>query len=188
MIGIGIKGRIMSTLTARSAGDRILLEIQEFAMFPRAAQRYIRRSLAVRYGCRNDLARFARNCEEAASIAAQARVYDQLAQMGSTIAPDAEFASIDPLMSPLISATTFDLGEKRLATFNAYRFLYERLVGASVRPWLLSVFCAAATLPHLHPTLRLALLQSIDRGTAGAPGWSSREPLFFPEWIEQLDD
>lgn len=178
----------MGTLTARSAGDRILLEMQEFATLSSAAQRYIRRSLAVRFGSRNDLARFARNPEEEASIIAQARVYDRLAQMGSSLAPDAQFASIDPLMSPLIDATSFDLGEKRLATFKAYRFLYERLVGASVRPWLMSVFCAAASLPHLHPALRLALLQSIDRGTAAAPGWSSREPLFYPEWIERLDD
>ena len=71
--------------------------------------------------------------------------------------------------------------------FAAYRFLYERLIGAAVRPWLPGAFCAAAALPHLHPERRRALLQSISEAAATAPGWSNREPVFFPEWVEKVD-
>ena len=75
----------------------------------------------------------------------------------------------------------------RLTSFSAFRFLYERLIGAEVRPWLPSLFCAAAALPHLHPELRRQLLQSISEAAATAAGWSSRQPAFFPHWVEKVD-
>ena len=61
------------------------------------------------------------------------------------------------------------------------------LIGAGARPWLPGAFCAAASLPHLHPERRRALLQSISEAAATAPGWSSREPTFYPEWVEKID-
>jgi hypothetical protein len=42
-------------------------------------------------------------------------------------------------------------------------------------------------LPHLHPDRRRILLQSISESAATAPGWSSREPVFWPEWVEKVD-
>jgi hypothetical protein len=42
-------------------------------------------------------------------------------------------------------------------------------------------------LPHLHPEKRRALLQSISEAAATAPGWSNREPVFFPEWVDKVD-
>ena len=81
----------------------------------------------------------------------------------------------------------FDLGQDRLPNFAAYRFLYERLIGASARPWLPAAFCSAAALPHLHPDRRRLLLQSISESAATAPGWSNREPAFWPEWVEKVD-
>jgi len=82
--------------------------------------------------------------------------------------------------------TAFDLGQNRIDNFGAYRFLYERLLGAAVRPWLPAAFCGAAALPYLHPSRRRGLLQSISEAAATAPGWSSREPAFFPEWVEKV--
>ena len=93
----------------------------------------------------------------------------------------------EPLMAPLITMTAFDLGQDRLPCFASYRFLYERLIGAAVRPWLPGAFCAAAALPHLHPDRRRTLLQSISEAAATAPGWSNREPVFYPEWVEKVD-
>src|SRR3990170_4628047 len=78
-------------------------------------------------------------------------------------------------------------GQDRLPSFASFRFLYERLMGASCRPWLPAAFCAAAALPHLHPDRRRTLLQSISESAATAPGWSSREPVFWPEWVEKVD-
>ena len=94
---------------------------------------------------------------------------------------------IEPFIGMLITISAFDLGQDRLPNFAAFRFLYERLVGASARPWLPAAFCAAAALPHLHPDRRRTLLQSISESAATAPGWSNREPVFWPEWVEKVD-
>jgi hypothetical protein len=90
-------------------------------------------------------------------------------------------------MGSLIAISGFDLCQDRLDGFGAYRFLYERLLGATARPWLPAAFCAAAALPNLHPARRRLLLQSISEAAATAPGWSGREPTFFPEWVEKVD-
>jgi len=100
---------------------------------------------------------------------------------------DSGLDAVEPFMTPLITITAFDLGQGRLTTFSAYRFLYERLIGAEVRPWLPAAFCAAAALPHLHPELRRKLLQSISEAAATASGWSTRQPAFFPAWVEKVD-
>jgi len=63
--------------------------------------------------------------------------------------------------------------------------LYERLLGADIRPWLPSAFCAAAALPQIRPERRKKLLQSISEAAATAPGWSTREPAFYPEWVDK---
>ena len=70
---------------------------------------------------------------------------------------------------------------------DAFRFLYERLLGAEVRPWLPGAFCGAAALPHIRPERRKELLQSISEAAATAPGWSMRAPRFFPEFVELED-
>ena len=61
---------------------------------------------------------------------------------------DSDLAAIEPFKAPLVTVSAFDLGQGRLTTFSAYRFLYERLIGAEVRPWLPSAFCSAAALPN----------------------------------------
>src|SRR3546814_20226626 len=88
-------------------------------------------------------------------------------------------------MAPLVAMSAFDLGQGRLSTFSSYRFLYERLIGAGARPWLPAAFCAAASLPHLHPDKRRILLRSISEAAATAIGWSNREPSFYPERSEE---
>src|SRR3546814_19894270 len=92
---------------------------------------------------------------------------------------------MEPFMAPLVTVSAFDLGQDRLCSFSAYRFLYERLFGAGSRPWLPGAFCAAASLPPLHPAKRRALLQSISEAAAQAVGWSNREPPFYPDRSEE---
>ena len=60
-------------------------------------------------------------------------------------------------------------------------------LGYSDAGFLSAAFCAAAALPHLHPDRRRTLLQSISESAATAPGWSTREPVFWPEWVEKVD-
>jgi len=168
-------------------GAMTLAEMKEFASFPKGTQRYIRRSLDIGLSRRDALEMWSRDVIEAASIRAQTRIYERLEQIRVRVPDDSGLDAMEPFMAPLVTVTAFDLGQDRLTSFGAYRFLYERLIGANVRPWLPGAFCAAAALPHLHPEKRRVLLQSISEAAATAPGWSNREPCFYPEWVEKVE-
>jgi len=168
-------------------GAMTLAEMKEFAAFPASTQRYIRRSLDIGLLREDALARWSRDIVESASIMAQARVYARLDHIRHLVPDDSGLDAVEPFLAPLITISAFDLGQDRLNGFGSYRFLYERLIGAHVRPWLPGAFCAAAALPHLHPEKRRMLLQSISEAAATAPGWSNREPAFFPEWVDKID-
>lgn len=162
-------------------------EMAEFATFPAATQRYIRRSLDVGMGRGDVLARWSRDVVEAASIRAQLGMYALLDDVRAHIPQTPDYGALIGFQGPLTALTGFDVGQGRLSGFSAYRFLYERLLGARVRPWLPGTFAASAMLPSLEPTRRRALLETIPEAVATAPGWSSKEPVFFPEWIDKSD-
>jgi hypothetical protein len=168
-------------------GAMTLAEMKEFAGFPSSTQRYIRRSLDIGLDRDDAMARWSRDVVEAASIRAQARLYRALPELRQLVPDDADLGAVEPFLAPLVTLVGFDLGQGRLTSFSAFRFLYERLIGAAARPWLPSAFCAAAALPHLHPELRRKLLQSISEAAATASGWSNRQPAFFPHWVEKVD-
>jgi hypothetical protein len=168
-------------------GAMTLAEMKEFAGFAAATQRYVRRSLDIGLDREDALVRWSRDVVEAASIRAQARHYLRLPDLRAAIPDDSGLDAAEPMMGPLVTISAFDLSQGRLTSFSSYRFLYERLVGAHVRPWLPAAFCAAAAMPHLHPELRRTLLQSISEAAATASGWSSRQPAFYPYWVEKVD-
>lgn len=170
-----------------AAGAMTLAEMKEFAGFSAGTQRYVRRSLDIGLDRDDALQRWSRDVVEAASIRAQSRLYDRLPDIRSMVPDDSGLDAVEPFLAPLVTVSAFDLGQGRLTTFSAYRFLYERLLGAAVRPWLPGAFCAAAALPHLHPELRRTLLQSISEAAATASGWSTRQPSFYPYWVEKVD-
>ena len=180
------RGGVM-TKARQAEGVMTLAEMKEFASFGAATQRYIRRALDIGLDRDDAIDRWSRDVVEAASIRAQARHYQILPQLRDTVPEDSGLDGIEPFLAPLVSMTAFDLGQGRLTSFGAYRFLYERLIGAEARPWLPSAFCSAAALPHLHPELRRKLLQSISEAAATASGWSARQPAFFPYWVEKVD-
>ncbi len=174
--------------TARGAdGAATLSEMKEFASFSSSTQRYIRRSLDVGLQRADALDIWSRDLIESASIKAQAKLYARLEALRESVPEDSGLDRVEPFMAPLVTMSAFDLGQDHLPSFGAYRFLYERLIGAGARPWLPGAFCAAASLPHLHPERRRALLQSISEAAATAPGWSTREPAFYPEWVDKIE-
>ena len=179
--------RAMGSRMKPADGAMTLAEMKEFAGFPAATQRYIRRSLDIGLDREDAMARWSRDVVEAASIRAQARIYAMLPELREMVPDDSGLDAVEAFLGPLVSVVAFDLGQGRLTSFSAFRFLYERLIGAEVRPWLPSAFCAAAALPHLHPELRRKLLQSISEAAATASGWSDRQPAFFPHWVEKVD-
>ena len=178
----------MATRSGPAAGDLSITEIKEFAGFPAATQRYIRRSLDIGLERDDAISRWSRDMVEETAIRVQARVYQRLIDIRAHIPDDSSLDALEHFMAPLIAMSAFDLGQDRLPDFASYRFLYERLLGGHARPWLPGAFCAAASLPHLHPDKRKILLQSISEAAATAPGWSAREPKFFPEWVDKIDE
>ena len=172
----------------RKLSTQMLGEMKLFASFSAAEQRYLRRSLDVGLTRGDAVACWARNAVEAASIEAQARRYRMLDLIRSCVPDDEAPAEAEAFLASLITLSVSDLVEGKLASFDAYRFLYERLVGPEARPWLVSAFCAAAAQPGIHPELRKQLLQSIPVRDGSAAGWSIRAPLFYPEWVEKVPE
>jgi hypothetical protein len=162
-------------------GAMILAEMQEFGSFEFETQRYVCRSLDVACSQQGVVERWARSDNEAAAIRAQRDIYRLLRVIRESIPPDGVFAAADRLLFPLFATTVFDLGGGSLATFSHYRFLYERLLGAGIRPWLPSAFGAAAALPHILPDQRRALFMSLSGAVTDR--WSPLQPAFYPEWL-----
>ncbi|MEP2990196.1 MAG: hypothetical protein ABJN65_14540 [Parasphingorhabdus sp.] len=177
----------MTKETRPVPGAMTLAEMKEFASFGSATQRYIRRSLDVGLERADAIETWSRDAVEATSIQVQIQLYKRIADIRKAIPNDCAIDSIEAFMPGLMSLAAYDLGQGRINSFPAFRFLYERLLGPDSRPWLPGAFCAAASLPHLHPKTRKNLLQSISEAAATAPGWSTREPSFYPEWVEKVD-
>lgn len=163
-----------------------IAELREFASFSACEQRYIKRSLDVGLGRQDAFRLWARDAAEGASIRSQHAVYRDLKVLRGSIPADAGFDGLEGFIGKLVRIAAFDLAQERIESFSAFRFLYERLLGAEVRPFLPAAFCAASALPQIRPDRRKNLLQSISEAAATAPGWSSREPSFYPEWVEQV--
>jgi len=160
-------------------------ELREFASFTACEQRYIRRSLDIGLGRQDAFKLWARDATEVASIRSQYVAYQDLKSLRATMPDEHRLDGVEDFVGKLVRISAFDLAQERLSSFSAYRFLYERLLGASVRPWLPAAFCGAGALPQIRPDRRKLLLQSISEAAATAPGWSTREPCFYPEWVDK---
>ena len=170
-----------------SAGTASLTiaELREFAGFTSGEQRYIKRSLDVGLGRQDAFRLWARDAAETASIRSQYNAYQDLRALRRELPVAEGFDGLEQFIGKLVRVTAFDLAQERLDCFSAYRFLYERLLGPEARPWLPAAFCGAAALPQIRPTRRKGLLQSISEAAATAPGWSTRAPSFFPDYVEK---
>jgi len=166
----------------------MISEMKEFAAFSAAEQRYICRSLDVAARGAKAIQLWSRRPAEAASMQTQAKLYrTMLALIRDSVPDDIDIDATAEIIGPLIAISAFDLGEGKIERFSSYRFLYERLLGSSVRPWLPSAFLGAAALPYLHPDHRKALLGSITASDAGTAGSSNSEPAFVPEWVDEVE-
>lgn len=173
--------------TQQTSGTLTITEIREFANFSPKAQRYIRMALDVAFDRDDAIALWSRDHAEMRSMADQKEKYSCLANIRNVIPHDSDIDGNEIFFAQLMALSSFDIMRGKLDSFAAYRFLYERLLGPNVRPWLPSAFCATASLPQLKPAQRKALLQSISESAATAVGWSKRSPSFFPEWVEKVD-
>ena len=173
-------------MAVANAASLMIAEMREFASFTAAEQRYIRRSLDIGLGRCDAFRVWGRTAGETAAIRSQYVAYQELKALRQSIPADSSLDAIEGFIGKITRVAAFDLAQERLECFSAFRFLYERLLGAEARPWLPSAFCAAAALPQIRPERREMLLQSLSEAAATAPGWSDRAPSFYPEFIEEL--
>src|SRR3546814_11617133 len=91
----------MATRSGPAAGDLSLSEIREFAGFPAATQRYIRRSLDIGLERDDAIARWSRDMVEETAISVQARVYHRLLEIRPHLPDDSALDAIERFMAPL---------------------------------------------------------------------------------------
>ena len=173
-------------MAVTNAASLTIAEMREFASFTAAEQRYIRRSLDIGLGRCDAFRIWGRTQGETAAIRSQYVAYQELKALRGAIPEESGFDAIESFIGKITRVAAFDLAQERIECFSAFRFLYERLLGADARPWLPSAFCAAAALPQIRPERRKMLLQSLSEAAATAPGWSDRAPNFYPEFIEEV--
>ena len=161
-----------------------IAELREFASFTEDEQLFIERGLDIGLGRGDAFKSWARGAGDKASIRQQYLAYRELRSLRETIPCETSLDGVQEFVGTLVRITAQDLAQEQLDSFSAYRFLYERLLGARARPWLPAAFCGAAALPQIRPLRRKMLLQSLSEAAATAPGWSEREPCFYPEKVE----
>src|SRR5690606_27802760 len=99
-----------------------LAELREFASFPAATQRYIRRSLDVAFHRGTPMETWSRDVVEEASIRAQTRIYGRLDELKALVPDDSGLDQVEPFMAPLVTVSACDLSQNRLESFESYRF------------------------------------------------------------------
>lgn len=162
-----------------------IAELREFASFTADEQLFIERCLDIGLG-RGDAFKVWEGASGSSSvIRGQYIAYRELRGLRSRIPCPQSLDGVADFIGALVRISAQDLAQEQLSCFSAYRFLYERLLGAEVRPWLPAAFCGAAALPQIRPGQRKCLLQSLSEAAATAPAWSTREPAFLPERIEE---
>jgi len=155
-------------------------ELREFAGFSAQEQFFIECSLDIGRGrCAAD----ARDDAAGACLSwrrLQRIGYEELQGLRGGIRAGLPLVALDGFFAALVRVSALDLARGDLSSFAAYRFLYERLFGAGLRPYLPASFCAAAALPQIEPARRRLLLASVQEAVVTAPLWSERAPVFMP--------
>ena len=174
-------------MTLASTSTMTIGEMREFAGFDPCEQRYIKRSLDIGLARCDAFRLWGRTEAENVAIRRQYVAYQDLKVLRTLVPVEGSVAEIERFIGKLVRMTAFDLSQERINSFSAFRFLYERLLGAAARPYLPAAFCAAAALPAIRPLQRKLLLQSLSEAAATAPAWSDRQPSFYPEYIEDVE-
>lgn len=173
----------------RTRGERFIGEMKEFGSFHKKTQRYIRQSLDVAFKRGDPVALWGRTIGERDNIRLQMHNYRLMldrTRIRLDRAGKVDIAHIEYVNGPMTALAAFDLSMGCLPGFGSFRFLYERLFGGDVRPWLPSIYVAAAALPIINPSRRRELLQAISEKSCTCE-WSLHDPEFVPEWVEKVD-
>jgi hypothetical protein len=95
----------------------------------------------------------------------------------SAIPHDGEASACATLLEKLIFVTIKELNVGILERFGPYRFLYERIIGPEIHPYLPPAFLAAVSLPRWPLDWRVLAAQSVEQWDDCSP---PLPPVFFP--------
>ncbi len=174
-------------MTLANTATMTIGEMREFAGFEPGEQRYIKRSLDIGMARCDAFKLWGRSEKENTAIRRQYVAYQDIKSLRALVPQEGTMGEIERFIGKLVRMAAFDLEQEHLTSFSAFRFLYERLLGAESRPYLPAAFCAAGALPMIRPEHRKILLQSLSEAAATAPGWSDRTPSFYPEFVEDVE-
>lgn len=163
-------------------GAQFVAEATEYSELSPKAQRYIARSLEVAQTGLKCAKQWARGVGESSSIMVQVSLYMRLPEARNKIPKSNAFWELSDFFGYALPCAAFDVSEGRLDGFAAFKFLYERLLGARARPWLASLYAAAVALPNFRPSD----FYTTDGGwncEIDSRDWDTTEPQFMPEWV-----
>ena len=124
-----------------------IAELREFASFTEDEQLFIERSLDVGLGRGDAFKQW--SGRDADAIRSQYLAYRELKALRDAIPCETSLEGVQEFVGALIRITAQDLAQEQISSFCAYRFLYERLLGARCRPWLPAAFCGEIGRAHV---------------------------------------
>ena len=105
-----------------------IAEMREFAGFAPCEQRYIKRSLDIGLARGDAFRLWGRSEAENTAIRRQYVAYQDLKSLRALIPQDGSAQEVEHFLGKVVRLAAFDLEQERLASFAAFRFLYECLL------------------------------------------------------------
>jgi hypothetical protein len=175
----------------RKKSDPLFEEIRMFAGFSSKVQRYIRISLLIAQDADQDLVTLcSRTVQETEEIRERQRVYMNIDNLSECFKEKMGRENFAYFVGYIIPLASYDLSHGIIWNFTQFMFLYERIFGAKIRMYLPMIYSAAAASPFIRGEIRDDLFDNIHISEASAPPgfWSTREPSFFPGWVDKVEE
>lgn len=165
-----------------SEASDIVEEMRPFAAFPAATRRYIVRSLDFGLPRGDPMVRWVGSFFDQGVLMAREECYAHVPRLRQALASGMTLERWMPEHAALQRCADFDLQWEEMGDFTAFAFLYERLFGMGVRPWLTSLFASAATAPTVEWSAGCAALASLTMFDGPEYRQGESAARFLPEW------
>jgi hypothetical protein len=162
----------------------IVDEMAQFAAFPQPTRDYICRALALGREELNQGGVLTGSAWDIACELARRDMYFSLPMVRESLARKGfQLETWTTEFGLLHRYAQFDLQFSEMRDFGAFTFLYERLIGPAVRPWLLSIYLAAAASPKLVEEAREEAIARVTSYDVGNCIVDTPIPIYFPDVV-----
>lgn len=163
----------------------IVDEMAQFASFPEATRRYICEALEIGFTGVSNKPVVGDRLSAIASRLARMDVYHSMPFVRECISnKNYNLETWSKEFGLLHRYAQFDVQYAEMSDFKAFVFLYERLLGSAIRPWLLSIYLAAAASPRITEEAREQLLSGITAFDVAHDFVTAPAPKYFPNQDE----